>query len=126
MTEYFRLYNAIDLALDPFPYGGGTTTCDALYMGVPVVSLKGRTAVGRAGVSILSNVGLQELIAESPGEYVRIALDHDQNWHRLGELRSILRQRMRASPIMNFAAFARNVEQQYRRMWQAWCDGHSL
>ena len=57
MAEYFRLYHHIDVALDPFPYGGGTTTCDALWMGVPVVSLAGQTAVGRGGLSILSNVG---------------------------------------------------------------------
>ena len=62
-AEYFRVYQRIDVALDPFPYGGGTTTCDALWMGVPVVSLRGETAVGRAGLSILSNVGLPELVA---------------------------------------------------------------
>ena len=65
-AEYFGVYRRIDVALDPFPYGGGTTTCDALWMGVPVVSLAGQTAVGRGGVSILSNVGLPELVARTP------------------------------------------------------------
>ena len=65
-AEYFGVYQRIDVALDPFPYGGGTTTCDALWMGVPVVSLAGQTAVGRGGVSILSNLGLPELVACDP------------------------------------------------------------
>ena len=73
-AEYFGVYRQIDVALDPFPYGGGTTTCDALWMGVPVVSLAGQTAVGRGGVSILSNVGLPELVAQDSEQYVRIAV----------------------------------------------------
>ena len=73
--EYFALYGKIDIALDPFPCAGGTTTCDAMWMGVPVVTLAGRTAVGRSGVSLLSNVGLRQLVAESPDEYVSIAAE---------------------------------------------------
>ena len=76
------------MALDSFPYGGGTTTCDALWMGVPVVSLAGQTAVGRGGVSILSNLGLPELIASNPEEYVRIAIELAQDLSRLSELTS--------------------------------------
>jgi len=71
--EYFGAYRGIDIGLDPFPWAGGTTTCDALWMGVPVVSLAGETAVSRGGLSILSNVGLPELVARTPEEYVGIA-----------------------------------------------------
>ena len=74
LAVYLQRYHTIDIALDTFPFGGGTTTCDTLWMGVPVVSLAGRTAVGRAGLSILSNVGLPELVANTPEEYVRLAV----------------------------------------------------
>jgi predicted O-linked N-acetylglucosamine transferase (SPINDLY family) len=119
--EYFDVYRRIDMALDPFPYGGGTTTCDALWMGVPVVSLAGQTAVGRGGVSILSNIGLPELIAETPEQYVRIAVELAQDLSRLSRLRATLRDRMQASPLMDAPRFARNVEAAYRDMWERWC-----
>ncbi len=73
--QYMRTHHRLDIALDPFPYNGGITTCDALWMGVPVVALSGRTSVGRAGRSILSNIGLPELVARDPRDYVRIATD---------------------------------------------------
>lgn len=119
--QYFAAYNRFDIALDPFPYGGGTTSCDALWMGVPVVSLAGRTAVGRGGLSILSNVGLAELVGHSLQEYVRKARDLASDAPRLAELRSSLRDRMRASPLMDAPSFARDVEAAYRRMWQERC-----
>ena len=72
--QYLERYHELDLCLDPFPYNGGTTTLDALWMGVPVITLAGRTAVGRGGVSILSNLGLTELIARTPEQYVAIAI----------------------------------------------------
>ena len=84
-SEYLHLYQQIDIALDTFPYGGGTTTCDALWMGVPVVSLVGQTAVGRGGLSILSNVGLPELVARSEEEYVRIAVELANDLPRLSQ-----------------------------------------
>jgi predicted O-linked N-acetylglucosamine transferase (SPINDLY family) len=119
--DYFDVYRRIDVALDPFPYGGGTTTCDALWMGVPVVSLAGATAVGRGGLSILSNVGLPDLVARDPGEYVEIAARLAGDLPRLRELRAALRDRMRKSPLMDAPRFARNVEAAYRRMWKEWC-----
>jgi predicted O-linked N-acetylglucosamine transferase (SPINDLY family) len=125
-ADYFRTYERIDVALDPFPYGGGTTTCDALWMGVPVVSLAGQTAVGRGGVSILSNVGLPELVAQTPEQYVRIAVELAQDLSRLSELRATLRDRMQASPLMNAPRFTRNVEAAYREMWRRWCGGQVL
>ena len=120
--KYIDTYARIDIALDSFPYGGGITTCDALFMGVPVVSLSGKTAVGRAGRSILSNVGLPELIAQTPEEYVQIAVKLAGDLPRLAELRQILRQRMRASPLLDAPRFARNMEAAYRDMWRKWCE----
>jgi predicted O-linked N-acetylglucosamine transferase (SPINDLY family) len=120
-AEYFGVYQRIDVALDPFPYGGGTTICDALWMGVPVVSLAGQMAVGRGGVSILSNVGLPELVAQDSEQYVRIAVELAQDLPRLSQLRTSLRDRMQKSPLMDAPRFARNVEAAYREMWQRWC-----
>jgi len=119
--QYVETYGRIDIALDPFPWGGGITTCDALWMGVPVVSLVGRTAVGRGGASILSNVGVPELIARTPDQYGQIATDLANDLPRLTELRRTLRPRIQASPLMDAPRFARNVEAAYRQMWRTWC-----
>src|SRR5271170_337320 len=119
--KYIDTYNRIDMALDPFPYNGGITTFDSLYMGVPVISLEGKTAVGRAGKSLLSNVGLPELIADTPEEYVQIAVKLAGDLPRLSELRKTLRGRMEASPLMDAKRFARNIEAAYREMWRRWC-----
>ncbi len=121
LPEYFALHRQIDIGLDPFPYNGGTTTCDALWMGVPVVTLAGRTAVGRGGASVLRNVGLPELVAETPQQYVQIATDLANDLPCLAELRRTLRRRMQASPLMDAPKFARNVEAAYRQMWRNWC-----
>ena len=123
LAEYLQQYQQIDIALDPFPYPGGTTTCDALWMGVPVITLAGPTAYSRGGVSILSNVGLKEMITENPDQYVRTAIGVAQDLPRLGQLRSTLRQRMAASPLMNAPPFARDVEAVFRGMWRSWCVG---
>jgi predicted O-linked N-acetylglucosamine transferase (SPINDLY family) len=122
-AKYFALYQGIDVALDTFPYGGGTTSCDALWMGVPVVSLAGQTAVGRGGLSILSNLGLTELVAHDEQQYVRIAAELAHDLPRLAGLRAALRQRMQDSPLTDAPRFARNVEAAYRRMWRRWCAG---
>ena len=122
LAQYFQLYHQIDVALDPFPYGGGTTTCDALWMGVPVVSLAGHTAVGRGGVSILSNVGLTEMVAHDSEQYIRIARELAGNLSRLSQLRATLRDRMLGSPLMNAPRFAHNVEAAYRTIWRRWCE----
>ena len=114
-------YGRVDIALDTFPYHGTTTTCEALWMGVPVVTLAGKTHASRVGVSLLANVGLPDLVARDPGEYVRIAAALGTDAHRLAEFRASLRERMAASPLMDATRFARNVEQAYREMWRAWC-----
>ncbi len=123
LTDYFRTYGSIDVALDPFPFGGGTTTCDALWMGVPVVSLAGQAAFSRGGLSILSNVGVAELVAQSQEDYVRIALALANDIPRLSALRGSLRGRMKNSPLMHASQFARDVELVYGAMWRRWCLG---
>jgi predicted O-linked N-acetylglucosamine transferase (SPINDLY family) len=120
--DYFRCYNRIDIALDSFPYVGGTTTCDALWMGVPVVTLAGRMASGRGGVSILTNIGLPDLIARTPEEYVAIAVALAADLPRLERLRSTMRDRMRNSPLMDPSPFAASMESIYRQVWREWCS----
>ncbi|HWY88037.1 MAG TPA: hypothetical protein VNX28_14995, partial [Gemmataceae bacterium] len=114
-------YERIDVALDPFPYGGGTTTCDALWMGVPVVSLAGQTAVGRGGLSLLSNIGLVDLVANDVEQYIRIAVELAADLPRLRALRAGLRERLQRSPLMDAPRFARNIEKAFRDMWHRWC-----
>ena len=121
IREYYGAHERIDIALDPFPYGGGTTTCDALWMGVPVVSLVGRTAVGRGGLSILSNIGLADLASRDIEGYVALAAALAGDTARLTELRASLRGRMQASPLMDAVRFTRNLEAAYREMWRRWC-----
>jgi predicted O-linked N-acetylglucosamine transferase (SPINDLY family) len=122
-SEYLKRYHELDLCLDPFPYNGHTSTFDALWMGVPVVTLAGRTGVGRAGVSLLSNVGLPELIAETPEQYVQIAVQLATDLKRLAAMRSGLRRRMETSPLMDGRTYAADVEAAFRSMWQTWCGG---
>ena len=121
-TDYLKLYHEIDICLDPLPYNGITTTCDAMWMGVPVVSLIGNTPAGRAGLGLLRTVGLPELVAATKEEFVRIATHLAGDLPRLAELRSTLRERMQSSPLMDAPRFARNVEAAYRTMWQRWCE----
>jgi protein O-GlcNAc transferase len=121
LNQYLLQYNQIDIALDPFPYPGGTTTCDALWMGVPVVSMTGKTAVSRAGLSILSNVGLPELVAGTTEQYLSIATELAADLPRLAQLRATLRDRMKASALMDARRFARDVEDAFEKMWLNWC-----
>ena len=121
--EYLRQYHMIDIALDTFPYNGHMTSCDALWMGVPVVSLRGATSVGRGGVSLLSNLALPDLLAATPDEFVRIATSLASNLSRLSALRQSLRSRMRESPLCDAGLFTRSVESAYREMWRAWALG---
>jgi predicted O-linked N-acetylglucosamine transferase (SPINDLY family) len=122
MQTYLEMYNSIDICLDPFPYTGATTTCDALWMGVPVVSLAGATATARGGLTILSHIGLGELVAQSREQYVELAVRLAANLPRLSELRSGMRERMLASPLMDAVGLTRDVESRLREMWRRWCD----
>jgi len=119
--NYLLLYHRIDIALDPFPYNGMTTTCDALWMGVPVLTLPKEMPASRAGLSLLSTIGLGELVASSEENYVQIAVDLAGNLPRLAHLRATLRPRMQSSPLMDAPRFTRNVESAYRSIWQRWC-----
>jgi predicted O-linked N-acetylglucosamine transferase (SPINDLY family) len=120
--EFMGSYARADIALDPFPYSGWITTCDALWMGVPVVSLAGRKAVGRGGKSILSCIGLPELVAESRDEYLNIAVQLANDLPRLTHLRMTIRDRMANSPMRDAKTFARDLEAAYRTMWRTWCN----
>jgi predicted O-linked N-acetylglucosamine transferase (SPINDLY family) len=118
--QYMLAHHRIDIALDPFPYNGGITTCDALWMGVPVITLSGRTSVGRAGRSILHNLGLPELVARDSSDYMRIATELAGQTTRLNELHKTLREKMKASPLLDAPRFAKNVEAIYRDAWHRW------
>jgi len=119
--EYLKLYRRLDLVLDTFPYNGHTSSLDALWMGVPVVSLAGRQAVSRAGLSQLSNLGLPDLVSSSEDESVRIAVELAHDLPRLAQLRATLRARMAGSVLMDARLFARQIEAAYRAMWRDWC-----
>lgn len=119
--ELLLAYNRVDLALDPMPYGGGTTTAEALWMGVPVVTLHGATWVGRVSESILTTVGLRELVAYTSDEYVNKAIQWATNPRRLAELRSRLRTQLETSPFCDAVRFTRHLEGSYRHMWRSWC-----
>ena len=121
-SQYLELYNRIDVGLDTFPCNGHTTSLDSLWMGVPVVTLAGKTVFGGAGLSQLSNLGLPELIARTPQQYVEIAVGLAKDLPRLAEMRRTLRPRMAASPLMDAPRFARNIEAAYRQMWRIWCE----
>jgi predicted O-linked N-acetylglucosamine transferase (SPINDLY family) len=119
---YLATYESIDVCLDTSPYNGHTTSLDAFWMGVPVVTLVGSTIVGRAGLSQAMNLGLPELVARTPDEFVKIAVGLATDWDRLGELRAALRARIEASPLMDAPRFARNLEDAYRQIWRRWCE----
>jgi protein O-GlcNAc transferase len=119
--DYLRLHDQIDICLDPLPYNGITTTCDALWMGVPVVTLQGKTAAGCAGAGILSAVGLPDLIANTEDQFVEIATKLATDQTRLAGLRTSLRQKMIESPLMDAGSFTRKMEAAYRETWITWC-----
>jgi protein O-GlcNAc transferase len=120
--EHLACYRQVDIALDTFPYHGTTTTCEALWMQVPVVTLAGSTHVSRVGVSLMTNVGLGELVAHGEDEYVRIASELARDLPRLAQLRASLRGRMQDSPLMDARRFASGIEDAYRTVWRNWCE----
>jgi predicted O-linked N-acetylglucosamine transferase (SPINDLY family) len=121
--EYLALQGSTDIVLDTFPYTGGTTTCHSLWMGVPLVTLTGNTATSRGGASLMSAIGLGELVAHTAEEYLDIATALAQDRPRLTALRAGMRDRMAASPLMDAERFTRNLEKAYRAMWATWCKG---
>ncbi|MEQ1854247.1 MAG: hypothetical protein ABMA01_21965, partial [Chthoniobacteraceae bacterium] len=125
MNAYLERFSGIDITLDTVPFGGGTTTFHSLWMGVPVVTLSGKNALGRMGTSILRNLELPELVAATPGEYVGIARGLAGDLAKLAALRSGLRDSLRSSCLMDAPRFTSNLEALYRQMWVHWCNGET-
>jgi predicted O-linked N-acetylglucosamine transferase (SPINDLY family) len=120
--QLLAAYGEIDIALDPFPYSGGLTTLEALWMGVPVVTLTGENFCGRHSTSHLYNVGLPELVIATPEEYAAVALALARDPERLRALRQGLRERMAASPLCDAVGYTRDLEAAYREMWRKYCE----
>jgi protein O-GlcNAc transferase len=121
LAHHFAFYGNIDLGLDTYTYNGTTTTCEATWMNVPVVTLAGKEHVSRVGASLLTNMGLPQLVAHSEEEFVRIASSYANNHAALVELRKGLRERFRASPVMDGKRFAAEFGTALRTMWREWC-----
>lgn len=120
--DHLAAYYEADIGLDTFPYNGTTTTCEALWMGVPVITMAGTAHVSRVGLSLLSNVGLGELIADGTEQYVQMAIALAGDAQRLAALKAGLRDRMLNSPLMDARRFAGDIEAAYRGMWRSWCQ----
>ena len=121
-SETLAQYQRIDVALDAFPYNGGLTTCEALWMGVPVVTCPGETFASRHSLSHLSNVGLTDTIAGDLHQYVETAVALAGDLPRLAALRAGLRDRMAASPLCDGKRFAENFAEILRGVWRQWCE----
>jgi protein O-GlcNAc transferase len=122
--KYLRTYHRIDLGLDTIPYNGHTTSLDSLWMGVPVITLVGKTVVGRAGWSQLNNLKMTEFAAFNEDDFLRLAVDWSRNLPKLAEIRAELRARMEASPLMEAQMFVHGLEGIYRKLWTDWCSAN--
>lgn len=121
-TKHMEIYSSVDIALDSFPYNGTTTTCEALWMGVPVIVLTGERHAGRVGMSILNRVGLDDFIAKDLDDYVSITTNLSCDIERLSQIHDFLRDRMQSSPICNGPGFCLSLENAYREMWKKYCQ----
>lgn len=119
--EYLASFHHVDIALDPFPYPGITTSIENLWMGVPVLTLAGESFLSRQGIGMLMNAGMPDWIAADADEYVSRAVSHSGNLQRLASLRGGLREQLLASPLFDAPRFARHFEAALRGMWQKWC-----
>jgi predicted O-linked N-acetylglucosamine transferase (SPINDLY family) len=122
-TEHMGLYGSVDIGLDPFPYNGTTTTCEALWMGVPVVTLRGDRHAGRVGASILHRLGLEDFIAPTLEEYIESAQELARDRQKLQKMRASLRERMRGAELMDRQKFTGHLEDVFRQMWREYCEG---
>jgi predicted O-linked N-acetylglucosamine transferase (SPINDLY family) len=120
-TSHLDDYARIDISLDAQPWSAHTTTCESLWMGVPLVTQRGTRAAGRASASILVAAGMGELIAETPDGFVALAAGWASAPHRLADLRARLREHVRRSALCDGATFTRGLEAAYRQMWRRWC-----
>ncbi|MCE5181931.1 MAG: tetratricopeptide repeat protein, partial [Betaproteobacteria bacterium] len=120
--EHVGAFNQVDIALDPFPQGGGVTTLECLMMGVPIVTLRWPTFAGRLSASILRTLDLTDWVAETPEQYLEIAIENALNLESLATLHQSLRSRFTASSIGDADTYVKAVETEYRQLWQEWCD----
>lgn len=125
LADYLALYHRADIGLDTFPYTGGTTTCDAAWMGVPVITLPADRPFAGSGATILANLDLRDLVATTPQDYVARAVALATDHARLAQLRSGLRERMRASPLTDATGFARDFEAALHAMFERTVGGRS-
>jgi predicted O-linked N-acetylglucosamine transferase (SPINDLY family) len=125
-SNIFEGLGDIDILLDSFPHNGGTMIFDALWMGVPALTLASRPPVGRIGASVMTNIGLSDWVAKDEYEYVDKAESFAKNVEELARLRAGMRERMKASPLMDEAGFARDVESAFKDMWHRWCSEAKL
>jgi predicted O-linked N-acetylglucosamine transferase (SPINDLY family) len=123
--EYWRMYGEVDIALDPFPYTGGATTSDSLWMGLPVVTLAGSFGFARSAATVLTNAGLAELVAADERQYLDIALQLASAVPVLAGMRGGMRERLLRSPLLDAPRFVAALEQLYREAWQQWCAGRA-
>jgi protein O-GlcNAc transferase len=123
--DYLAYYHRIDICLDTFPYNGHTTSMDALWMGVPVVTLAGPTPPGRVGVTHARNLNMPELIAQNEEDFAKVAARLAGDLPALEQIRKSLRPRMGKSPLMDGKTFAKKVEHIYRQVWKKWCQSES-
>ncbi|UCE47623.1 MAG: hypothetical protein JSW47_18745, partial [Phycisphaerales bacterium] len=125
LAEYLKTYGEVDLILDTYPYNGGTTTCNALWMGVPVLSLVGKHHMSRVGLSILSNLGMGLFAASTADEFLAMIASVSGNLESLAKIRASLRQRMAVSSLCDAGALADKIESAYKDMWRKWCRNHT-
>jgi protein O-GlcNAc transferase len=118
----YHSYNEIDIALDTFPFNGGATSCDALWMRVPLITLSGNQPVSRQSATYLTQLGLSELITSTPADYVALAIALAGDTAQLSALRGVMRERLLTSPLCDHPRFAKNLEAAYRHMWYRWCN----
>ena len=124
--KHLESYNLVDIGLDTFPCNGGVTTCEAFWMGVPVITFAGTAYDSRVGISLLSNIGLPDLVAKTPDEYISIAVNLAKDLNRLQSLREKLRDMMSHSPLCDAKRFIDNLENAYRRIWENWCQSDQV
>jgi predicted O-linked N-acetylglucosamine transferase (SPINDLY family) len=120
-NEHYQHFGKLDISLDSYPYSGTTTTCESLWMGVPVVTLYGNGHLSRVGLSLMTSMGLPELAAGNADDFVTAAKNLASDIPRLAALRAGMRQRMQQSPLGDGPGLARNLESIYRSIWRTWC-----